>query len=365
MSSGFSRVIIALHCLAGSSVLAVDYIPLDVPERSDYVFDRQGVLYITAGPQVIRYDTRTQDYLSPFDIGGRLCGIDLSPDGRTLAIADSAYDSGNNWIHLVDITTGSSQQVNFARERHELGTYMVAWGVDNRVLTTSRGDSWVPLRRYDPVDGITEVIRNVTEYTMLTPSADRQTIGLVQPHISSGPVSRYDVSSGGTTAGKSTNWFTFEVGVSHDGSQFFVPTYSGAFVYEATLTSFVLETKIGDYADYGPLAGVYAPNADVLFVSEWAHYQHDKSGVRVYDTNTWKILDEIDPYNFMWNGNSAMGSGRLEISPNGQWLAVSVSDGTRLYRVAEYTPEPTTPLLLAIGGAILGCRRRRWSKGNR
>jgi hypothetical protein len=97
----------------------------------------------------------------------------------------------------------------------------------------------------------------------------------------------------------------------------------------------------------------------VLFTSEWAR-SGSSYGVRVYDANTMSLRETIDPYRFGLSGNHAMGSGRMEISPDGGLLAVSVDSGVRLYDVRAYVPEPsTTAMLLAGGCAVLLCRIRR------
>jgi len=336
------------------------FVSLNVTNRSDYAFDRQGILYITAGAQVLRYDTRTASYLAPFDVGGSLVGIDLSPDGTTLAVADGSTQGANNRVHLLNRLTGADTPVSFSRESLETGTFMVAWGADGRLLTTSSfgGSGWVPLRRYDPATGQVQSIASVRQSSMLTPSGDRQTIGLAESNISSGPVSAYSVGSGGLTGTVETNWFTFEVAVSRDGSRFIVPTYGGALAYDRSGATFTPKGTLGVYADHGPLAAVFAPNADVLFTSEY-DWNNKLSGVKVYDATTLTQLAVIDPYRFGWGGNGSMGPGRMEISPDGHWLAVSVANGARLYDVSAWTPEPGGMALIGAGGVTMLLRRRR------
>jgi len=220
--------------------------------------------------------------------------------------------------------------VRFPQAFGETGTFMVAWGADDQILVSSSygGSGWVPLRRYDPATLTTAVLGTVRQNTMLTPSADRQTIGLAESNISSGPVHAYSVSQGAIFATENTNWFTFEVAVSSAGNRFVVPTYNGAFVYELQGTSFVQQTTLGQYATYGPLSAVFSPTQPRLYTAEWGSVP----GVKIYDTNTWQVLDTLDAYPFAWSGNFAMSSGRIEISPDGRLLVVAVNSGVRLYR---------------------------------
>jgi WD40 repeat protein len=336
------------------------FTPLTVADRRDYVFDASGILYIsTAGGSILRYNTQTASYLSPFSIGGTLNGIDLSPDGQTLAVADSSTQGANNRIQLVNTTTGAATPVSFVRESLESGTYMVAWGSDNQVLVTSNfaGSGWIPLRRHNPLTSTTTTIGSVRQSSMLTPSADRHTIGIAESNISSGPITDYDVASQSFQGTVNTSWFTFEVAVDRDGDKFVVPTYNGAFVYNKSGAAFTQQGIVGQYASHGPLAAVFSPVNDVFFTSEWS-FSGPEHGVRVYNANTLALLETIDPYQFDWSGNSAMGPGRMEISPDGRFLAVSVDGGVRLYDVAEFIPEPSAIALLLAGafGLLLWIR---------
>jgi hypothetical protein len=319
---------------AASPALAYDYTELTIANRRDYVFDANGILYITAGDSIQRYDTTAGAFLSPFVVGGNLIGIDLSPDGQWLAVADATTQGPNNRILLVDTGTGDVTEVSFELAFGEAGTYMVAWGADYQVLVTSlfAGSGWVPLRRYDPVSDQTTVLGSVRQDTMLTASADRLTIGLAEGNISNGPVHAYDVASGAISADVATGWFTFEVAVAPQRDQFVVPTYNGAYVYSYDGSSFQFETTLGQYASHGPVSAVFAPAGDVLYTAE---YGGPQGGVKIYDTTTWAQVGMLDNYQFPWSGNGALGEGRIKVSPDGLWLVVSVQGGARLYSLSQ------------------------------
>jgi dipeptidyl aminopeptidase/acylaminoacyl peptidase len=334
---------------------------LNVPDRKDYAFDNNGILYIsTAGGNIIRYNTSTGSYLTPIGVGGTLNGIDLSPDGRTLAVADSSTQGVNNRVWLVSTATGAAASTSFVRQSAETGTNMVAWGSDNQLLVTSNfgGSGWVPLRRYNPQTNSTTTIGSVRQSSMLTPAANRNTIAIAESNISTGPITDYSVTSQSFQGTVNTGWFTFEVAVDRDGKTFVVPTGDGAFVYKKVGTTFQQQGLIGEYASHGPLAAVFSPVHDVLFTSEWAWSGPDH-GVRVYDANTMSLMTTIDPYTFQWNGGFAMGSGRMEISPDGHFLAVSVDAGVRLYDVSTFVPEPSAVALMLAGGGWVLLRRSR------
>ena len=53
------------------------YTFLNITDRRDYAFDRNGILYITSNSgSVQRYNTNTSSFLTPFNIGGNPIGID-------------------------------------------------------------------------------------------------------------------------------------------------------------------------------------------------------------------------------------------------------------------------------------------------
>lgn len=359
-------LVILAGILCAQSALA-GYVELNISNRRDYVFDNNGVLYIsTSSGSILRYNTQTASFLAPFNIGGTLNGIDLSPNGQTLAVADSSTQGANNRIQLVSTATGAATPISFARQSLESGTYMVAWGADNQVLVTSNfaGSGWIPLRRYDPQSNLTATVASVRQSSMLTPSADRKTIAIAEANISSGPITDYDVLSHSFQGSVATQWFTFEVAVDRDGDKFVVPTYNGAFVYNKTGNSFQQQTLIGNYASHGPLAAVFSPVNDILFTSEWS-WTGPEHGVRVYNANTMTLIETIDPYPFDWSGNGAMGSGRMEVSPNGRFLAVSIDNGVRLYDVGTYVPEPSAFAMMLAGGLVLLLHRQKIGRNKR
>ena len=197
---------------------------------TDFVFSASGILYITDGADIDRFNTKTDTYLAPFVVGGNLLGIDLSPDGNTLAVADSSYQGSTNHIQLVNTSTGAATAVNFPLAGGESGTYDVAWESNGDVLVTSNyaGSGSVPLRQYNPQTGQTTILRQVLQSTWLAPSADRKTVGLAESNISSGPLDVFSVASGGIVSTVDTGWFTFDDAVSPNGNTFIVPTYYGA-----------------------------------------------------------------------------------------------------------------------------------------
>ena len=306
----------------------VDFIP--AASRVDLVHDsKRNVVYITDGTSVLRYQLDSCAFLPPYVFGlGSLTGIDISPDGNTLAVADQNFPG----IHLIDLASDTIKpDVSFSPGTGEAGTYSVAFGSDGALLVSSRyyGSGSVPLRRVDPATGAVSVIKSsITQDAMLSASADGTCIAYEESNISSGPASVYDVATRSVTKTFSTNWFAYEVGANRDCSQFAVPTYGGTFILDGTLAKI---GSIGVYAAGQPLGVAYHPLSDVVYFA-WA----GASEVRAYDTKTLTQLRSFDlGHIFQTNGNSAYVDGRMKTTRDGSMLFVSVADGVRYQRLTD------------------------------
>jgi hypothetical protein len=332
---------------------------VSVPGRIDHVISNS-ILYVTSGATVVRYDLNHHQSLSSFNIGGNLAGVDISPDGRTLAIADMSTYGTTCVVHVVDVATGVDSPVSFPLAFAESGTYMVVWAGESQLLVSSlfAGSGWVPLRRYDLGTGQTQTIATITGGSMLAASVNLTNVGVAQADISSGPVSAYSVSSGSIVATTDTDWFMFEVSVSPDGTQFFAPSYHGAFVFDLVASAFQPRTILGQYASHGPIGGVYSPISPHLFTAEY-DYSAAAPGVKVYDASTFVLVQSVDTYPFNWTGNGSFNDGRTKISDDGHWLGVSAGSTVRIYDVSAITnavvvPPPIraatpTPMLTNVG----------------
>jgi len=324
----------------------VNFIP--APGRIDMVYDSiRDVVYITSGTSVLRYKLGTQTFLSPYTFGlGNLSGIDLSPDGNLLAIADRNISG----VHLVDLQTDTVKpDAMFSRSSGEGGTYSVAFGNDGTLLvtTTYNGSGWVPLRRIDPATGtVTTIKSSISQDAMLSASADGKCIGFVEGNISSGPLSVYDVATKSITKTVATNWFTYEVGSNRDCSQFAVPVYGGTFLYDNALTKL---GTIGVYAGGQPIGVAYNPVSDVVYFA-WTGSKE----VRAYDTTNFAQLGSYDVgYTFQNNGNYAYNQGRLKTSRDGSKFFVTVPDGVRYQRLSSSAPVADDQAITSYSGTSL------------
>ncbi len=330
----FRLLVIGVIFIAAGHAAKASGTLIPAPSRVDMVYDSaRDTLYITSGTSVLRYQIGTNTFLTPIELGGSLRGIDLSPDGNTLAVADKTRSATEVWIHLVDLTNGVSRKATFPRASGEGGTFTVAFGNDGAVLVTStyEGSGWVPMRRHDPATGATSVVASsVNQNSMLAPSGDRGVIGFAESNSSDGPFGRYRVGDGnllrksGYTDG--TSWFNYEMGANRDGTQYAIPTYGGTFICDADLRKI---RTVGQYAGPQPVGVVYHPVYDLVYFA-WA----GSTQVRAFETTSFTQVDAYDfEHTFAHMGNTAFTQGRLKISGDGSLLFATVNGGVRYLRL--------------------------------
>jgi hypothetical protein len=308
---------------------------ISASNRVDIAHDAaRNLLYISSGTSVLRYDLASKSFVSPIQLSGSLSGVDLSPDGNTLAVADRDWSEPNVWIHLVNLKTLTDDQVCFPRAPYEGGTYSVAWGADGAVLVSSTfvGTGSVPLRRYDPATSNTLEITSISQSSMLSASADRATIAIEESHNSSGPVHRYGVAAKCILNSARTDSSGYEVGVSRDGTQLAAPGYQRTCVYNAQM---MLIANVGAFAGH-PISVAYHPSKDAVYFA-WSGTKE----VRAFDTYNFSQLGAFTTSTtFSDPSGAAFKHGRLKISQDGLLLFVTTTDGidwfTNNFAVPEY-----------------------------
>lgn len=295
---------------------------IDMATRRDIAYDDQrGVLYISADSAwVFRYHLESGAFLDPVPLNytpfSRASGLDISPDGNSLAVADRDEPV----IHIVNLQTLAAAHVEFEPAFGEAGTYTVAYAADGAILVTSTfdGSGTVPLRRYDPATGSTSVVHYaVRQNAMLAASADRRVIAVGEDSY----ISRYRVSDRSfRTTGSGAP--AFEIGVRRDGRQFAMPYFTGTEFADADLVRRP-EVVGDDYHDH-PIAAAYDPVRDLVYLP-WK----DAQEVRVYDAATLTPVGAypISTMAFELYGNSAFVQGRTRISRDGLLLFTTVRDG--------------------------------------
>lgn len=302
---------------------------LPITDRVDAVYDGQRCrVYVTgSNGSVYRHDlwTNVTDVL--LETGGRPAGVDLSPSGDRLLIADANSDTGaTNRMLLIDLNDETTRELRFQKDFMEGGTFVPVFLDDSRALVTSTflGSGWAPLREVHLEDGAYSTLASLRQNSMLSPSADRSVVAFAESNISNGQFGRYELASGSFAHG-ATGWFAYEIAVSRDATQYAVPSYGGLHIYAYT----DVFTQLGSIG--GSSLGVaYSPSSDRLYAS-WAN-----GGIEVFDSLTLESVRTVDANpGLEWAGNNALSSGRLRISGDGRLLMATVSGGVKLYPISE------------------------------
>jgi DNA-binding beta-propeller fold protein YncE len=321
--------------------------------RKDVAYDTaHGVLYISGDSTLRRFDMKTGTFLAPIALGGVTAGLDISPDGKTLAVANLSRGATKNFVDLVSLDSLSHQRVGFDRAFGEGGTFTAAFDKSGKLLVSSEyeGSGWVPLRKYDISTGSTAVLASVRQDSMLSPSADHSFIAITESNISSGPYGLYKAGDTSYASKRDLGWFTFEIGVSRDGSQIAVPTYNGTYIDDKTN----ILPSIGTYAGTLPIGVAYSPVADVMYLP-FAGTNYIAS----YDTKTGTQIQKFNtPGNFGWVGNWAFNEGRTKVASDGSLLFSTLDNGVFYQQLTTAVPEPTTAWLAGAGLAFFALRRR-------
>lgn len=294
--------------------------------RTDIAYDTaRQVLYISGGARLRRYDMAAQAFLSPIALGGTTMGMDISADGRFLAVANGSRDAKANFVDIVTLKTGKVRRIAFPLASGEGGTYSVAYDADGKLLVTSKyeGSGSTPLRRYDLATGVTEKLATSLTEAMANPSANHRHIGIVEGNSSNGPYGRYVTGDASYKSTSHLDYWLFEIGMAPDGAQTAVPTYAGTFIIDIVADSRTAPRVVGQYPGQTPVGVAYAPSGDVVY------FPFAKSNfVAEYDRRTMTELRRFTvPGTFDWGGNLGFQEGRVKVSSNGRFLFVTLDSG--------------------------------------
>jgi hypothetical protein len=341
-------VLLAL-CVSGPAYAVGTFLP--ATDRIDVVHDdKRNIIYVSESDRILRFDAATGNALSPVVFGSLLGGMDISPDGNTMVVADGEYSDTQVWVWTVNLDTLATHRILMDIDFYEAGTFTASYGSDGMIYTTSNfaGSGWVPLRKINPANDTYESIASVRQDTMLAASGDQSTIAFAEANISDGEWGLVDVPTGSIVRRQGyddgTSWFNYEIATDRFGAQFAVPTYGGTMIYNDTYQKI---GTIGVYAGEQPIGVAYHP------VERLAYFPFaGTSQVRVYNMNTLQPVGSYDfEYTFTSNGNWAFNDGRTKLSRDGSVLMSTVGGGVRY--VQMYAPLAALPITTTAGATAI------------
>ena len=128
----------------------------DLQTTVDHVFDpTRGLHYISTNDgKILRLDVRTREFLAPFDVGIQLGGIDITPDGSAIYVAEQEPGTTQSFIRKVDPESGAVTNLTFDRVGLEAGAYDLAVMNNGKAIFTTnyRGTGFTPVREINLVN---------------------------------------------------------------------------------------------------------------------------------------------------------------------------------------------------------------------
>jgi hypothetical protein len=287
--------------------------------RADVAFDTaRQILYISGGPQLRRFDMATKQFLLPVVLGGKTWALDISADGKRLAVANRSRGARQVFVDLVNLETLRSKRIAFDRSILEGGTYGVAFDADGMLLVTGANDYGAstrpPLRRYNRKTGAIEKLGDTTGVSSVTPSATHRWIAIAEGNSSAGPFGRYTTGDASYRSQVNLDHSALtQVGISPSGSQITVASYAGYVFNDLVPYAVVASTRGVAYSPTKP--SVYFPITGSGSIAE-------------YDTTTMTQVGTIAvPGTFDWPGTGPLVEGQTKVSSDGRYLFTTLDGG--------------------------------------
>jgi len=255
----------------------------------------------------------------PIGVGSQPAGLDLTPDGRTLYVANSAVPA----ISVVDLASRKElRRINVpstfsndaplslaiaANGQALFSTTFAGSGFGGRMMILDIATDTVTLKSDFYFNGTT------TEATVLRASRDRSIVAAVAGDISSGPVFIYQASTNLFLPEHDLNTFIANVAVNHDGSLVLV---DGSYVLDQNLNRLGTIPNIARgaaFAALGPLA-----------------YRASQGNVETVDTSRFMVTGAKPLPDTMTNVSGTSKVGRIAVTSNGTRAAVITDHGLSL-----------------------------------
>jgi sugar lactone lactonase YvrE len=290
------------------------------------------ILYIsTSGGTVERYQVDTQTLLEPLYVGRSLNGLDISPDGGTLYVADTQPDPTQSMLRKVDLATGQVTNISYPGGSGAWDVKVVANGL---VLFNSRfaGSGGLNLYAYDPVTGTLTNRQSVRQNTGFARGADRSRLFFQGDNGSNGPILTYDSATDSFPSSADTGTFidgNAATAVSRNGSLIAMQFAGAISILDPSLHTIQIVGN-GD----GGLA--FDPVRDFLYALDTR-----TAKVIAYDTHTWRERFRVD-VGASIGGGGLLGNGAITITADGSEMFLITTAGVRKIDLPTETGVPRT-----------------------
>ncbi|MGH9176330.1 MAG: Ig-like domain-containing protein, partial [Vicinamibacterales bacterium] len=301
----------------------------------DFVYDnRRRQLFVTTEETVERLNLATMGWLEPLLVGNNLSGIDITPDGASLYVAERLANVTQGFIRKVNLDDGSVTNLTYDLATREVGAFDVAIASTGLAFVTTLftgSGGWVPFRQLDTsTDALTirtddPGVRSgeIGSVTRIYRSADGNWMLVMEGTASTGPMFTYSAISDNFPAFTEigTRLFWVPAAINYDGSLVALNLFDGDL--EIRDESLDLVTTIPQTGR--PSGLIFDPVRDVL-------YRAGTSEIIVMETGTFAeafrfpIGDAIDPMQFS-------GARPMAMSDEGRVLFLGTDSGVHVYRM--------------------------------
>ena len=281
---------------------------------------------------VTQFNVATGDIINRWQVGGRLGGMDLSPDGRYLVATEQDFTALSPYpnysmsvtVHHLDLATGNIRNFTSVSSGTSTGIFYDAEYMSNGkiLLTYDVYSGWTPLVTLDPATGVfTATSETYSSDGVLSSTADGTKIILAPQSISDMPIYVYTPGVGVTA--KHGNYADgvsgFNRGVqaiSSDGNLIAQDTH----IYDGSL-NYKINIYNVNRSIYNPSGLVFSGDSKHLYV-----LNASESKVFQLSTVDWSI-EKVFSLGFkVLDGTSSSLSGaygdRLSLTADGQYLMV-------------------------------------------
>lgn len=306
----------------------------------DHVFDSNtGIDYATTSAgNIERYDARIGKLLAPFKVGVSPGGLDITPDGRYLYVAEQQPGTTQSFVRKVDTLTGEVTNLAFDRIGAESGSFDVTILNNGKAFFTTH-----------QVGGIRGVLREITlatdaisirgglvgasdiaPFTRLNRNSARSAVVFTEPDVV-GNAFFYKTATDTFTPRIALNagLFLAPAAISRDGSRAAVAVAGGVRIINTNAAVPAIVRTVSPTQQGGL---VFDPFRDVLYVG------NDASDLLVAYG-----YDAADNFSSLFSlpiGQNITGTSRyfqLDIAANGKSLVLGTATGLRSYPLYAQT----------------------------
>jgi DNA-binding beta-propeller fold protein YncE len=318
---------------------AVSLIPLT--DHRDVVLDSvHNILYAsTTNGTLERYNLTTQSLMPPIYLGSVLNGMDITPDGDFMYVADGIHNDTQGFVKKVDLNTGSVTLLSYNLGTREGGAYdIVIMNANRAFLTTIANNNAtngaMPFRQLDLATdtfSIRSDIPTTNSHSIMDRSRDRDALLLQESYAAFG-IFYYDVSSDSWKKISTDHWpFSPSTAgaLNADGSlvarQITGVNTSGVYIRDASLALVKTLSGASQFA-FDPIHNVFYGAAPPLTPQ-----------IIAYDTTTWAEKYRIDSvesyYTFFFD--------YMSINDAGTILYFTTPSGVRPLTIPQPTAQGT------------------------